>query len=194
MKPLKIFIIGYTKVGKSTLSNILQKKLENDFKCKYISASEYFKQYFPNPPSDPKEHKKYVNEITEFSLKKLQKDPFCNAKYLKKKIKKIKDTDIIILDGIRNPNDFNKLFNIKRDIVIFLKHKDISASTYFEEFGVKAIKKKIIFDYYNYLIPYKNVFNETLNSDDFIKLQIELEELSEKVKKELKRKQDANTL
>lgn len=150
---LNIFIIGKTKVGKTTLGKILADK----FQYQSISASEWIKCRLETSN---------VEKITQASLALLKDDPDACVNYLQHKYH-IKSGGLII-DGIRNPRDFLILFDPSRDIIISIENNNIDYASQFEEIGLKTIKENIKF------LKEMNLFSNEIeinsqNIDDVIK-------------------------
>jgi tRNA A37 N6-isopentenylltransferase MiaA len=131
---MNIFIIGFTKTGKSTLAEYLSKQ----FKFKIIESSKSLKDKYPIKNKESKE--KYVKRITNTSRKLLKSD----LTYFSDSIKKQLTTNNIIV-GIRNPIDFISLYNPKKDIIIrTFTNKNIYYSD-FEKSGIEIIDSLLLF-------------------------------------------------
>lgn len=124
---MKIFVIGYSGIGKSPFTNKLLSKLPT---AQLISASEWVRSKFEIGTS--------AEVLTAYSKDQLRTNPnscvnFINQKYTF-------DNKITIIEGIRNPFDFNRLFNYTKDIVVFLSRDGLVPRTSFEENGLLAIE------------------------------------------------------
>ncbi len=103
-----LFIIGNSQVGKSTLA----KNLAEIFHYKHIGASEWVRSKFP--PNVSRE------ELTSYSVEQLALNPNVCVDYIRNKYDL--ENDSFIIEGIRNPFDFVKLWNPQTDHIIFLSH------------------------------------------------------------------------
>lgn len=129
---MNVFIIGTSRTGKSTLSEIFF-----DSGYNVIKASEYFRKSFKYTEDYFKDSNEFIHAITEFSKKELQKNPYVNIDYIKNNFSFL---DKNVIEGIRNPIDFSSLFNASEDIVIILKKVGGNiSSTDFEE-GIDIIE------------------------------------------------------
>lgn len=112
-----IFVIGKTNVGKTPLVEYL-KTIDG---VAAVSASDWVKSIYVRNPDHSKTE--YVNDITRFSKEKLKDDHDCAFRHTNSLLKELN-----IIDGVRNPNDFIKLFDPNRDVVVFVD--PISPSKY----------------------------------------------------------------
>ena len=136
---MKVFIIGATKSGKTTLAEKLSKKY--DFK--HIKASALIRDIFPKNESDFKSKQEFTEAITKFSLDINRKDPYIVSRYLW--TSNNLDQNCII-EGIRNPNDFFELFDIANDKVILLKHENSDLKETEFEKGIEIIKDYLLWN------------------------------------------------
>ena len=136
---MKVFIIGATKSGKTTLAEKLSKKY--DFK--HIKASALIRDIFPKNESDFKSKQEFTEAITKFSLDVNRKDPYIISRYLR--TSNNLDQNCII-EGIRNPNDFFELFDIVNDKVILLKHENNDLKETEFEKGIEIIKDYLLWN------------------------------------------------
>lgn len=125
---LNIFIIGKTKVGKTYIA----KKLAHDFNMRQLSASEWVKAR----TSDSN-----VESLTNLSCEILKNNPDACTNYLKHRYNVMNGR--FVIDGIRNPRDFNALFRPERDVVIFVHCERIEFASNFEKLGIDAIERSV---------------------------------------------------
>lgn len=126
---MNIFIIGGSGSGKTTISKTLLSCLPFE-NTKYIEASSYLKTFLDYPVISDNDNRS--KKLTKFSLKKLKENPNCIVSLIQKDL----DAEINIISGIRNPNDFIKLYDPLKDLVIISTAK---TKTPFESVGIKAI-------------------------------------------------------
>ena len=136
---MKVFIIGATKSGKTTLAEKLSKK----YNFKHIKASALIRDIFPKNESDFKSKQEFTEAITKFSLDINRKDPYIVSRYLR--TSNNLDQNCII-EGIRNPNDFFELFDIANDKVILLKHENNDLKETEFEKGIEVIKDYLLWN------------------------------------------------
>lgn len=140
---MNLFIIGSTKSGKTTLAKTIAES-------NHIEASYDLKEKFPIKSYEDKSD--YVCRITQEAINILKEDPDYFYNHIKSKIVNDK---LNVISGVRNINDFIKLFNIETDKVLLL---NCSPFTLFEEYGLNAIVDYIKFNEY---INHKQIiFNE----------------------------------
>jgi len=138
---MNIIILGKTNVGKTPFTELLQnemlKTLPKD-KINIISASKWVKNIYNRPENLTKEE--YVKDISAFSIRMLKdnQDLDYNAIY-----NSLRWTGINIIDGIRNPYTFNRIFNPNEDKVLIInKINDIREFSSFDK-GVDVIQYNI---------------------------------------------------
>lgn len=135
---MKIFIIGISKTGKSTLSIYLS----NKYNLEHIQSSLSIRNSFEYKESDFNNKQDFINAITQYSIELNQKVPNFISTYIKNNYDLTKN---IIIEGIRNPNNFFDLFNINEDKVIFLDYLNNEVKQTKFENGINIIK-----DYLNW--------------------------------------------
>jgi cytidylate kinase len=170
-----IFIIGASGIGKTPLAEELAKQL----KRKQISASEWVKQLF-KPSSENLSREEYIKEITTYSKKRLKEEPFSCINYIEETYPDFFISGNYIIDGIRNPFDFNNLFDPKTDYVVYLNSTLKSPKNRFEA-GIILIYHQVNWLEENGIMPYNNSFQKTINTDRF-----DLETVAFQIKKYFK--------
>lgn len=162
---MKIFVLGSSQTGKSTITRYLCEK----FNMTHIQSSTMIRNTFPFKEEDYNNKQEFINAITKYSIELNIKKPNIVSDYIKKNY----DLNNVIIEGIRNPNNFHQLFDITKDKVIYLDYlNNTIEKTNFEK-GLEVI--------INYL-----EWNLSLNILDkdkvsFIKYKT-YEELEEKIK------------
>jgi len=129
---MKIFVIGYSRTGKTSFA----KKLAKDIGFEHLTASSWLREIYDGPAQSHLSEKELIRKMTDFSIEQLKANPFVAAKFLSEKIK---DVENIVIDGIRNPIDFQALFDPKVDHVILINRKGYLPQTRFEMAGIDAI-------------------------------------------------------
>jgi hypothetical protein len=129
---MKIFVIGYSGIGKSPFTNKLLTRLPT---AQLITASEWVRSKFEVGTS--------AEVLTAYSKEQLKTNPNSCVSFINQKYDF--DNKITIIEGIRNPYDFNRLFDYTKDIVVFLSRESLVSRTSFEENGISAIKAYINF-------------------------------------------------
>lgn len=131
---MKIFIIGISKTGKSTLSKYLSEK----YNIEHIQASKSIRNTFKYKEEDYNSQQEFIEAITEYSIKLNQKEPYFISNYIINNYNLKKD---VLIEGIRNPNNFFSLFDITKDKVIILDYLNNKIEkTNFEQ-GIDIIKE-----------------------------------------------------
>ncbi len=136
---MNIFIIGASGTGKSTVARYLYSK----YGFNHVEASGTIRK--DNPKFDDESNEDYVNRLTDISINFLKADHnhfFTKLKY------SLFDNKVNVIAGMRNPNDFIRLFNHDKDIIIALDGK---YKTDFETDGIFAI-----YSFCNYIDKYIN--------------------------------------
>lgn len=136
---MKIFIIGIPYSGRTTVA----KALTEDGRYQYIDASSWVKSTFRD--QEPSEHiQKYLESYHEYLTKRIQANPLFVVNNVLESISTYKDqNNTFIIDGINSPKDLIHLFDINKDIIIFLNRTDNS-----EEFkDSESISVSVIRDY-----------------------------------------------
>lgn len=143
-----LFILGYSGTGKTTLSHRLKEQMPA--LCP-ISASTWVREAFAAelkasklslPPA-------YRETLTQYACQKLSENPDACVEYILDRHPI--HCGMFIIEGIRNPHDFNRLFNPSKDTVFLLdecseKPGDWSSKSFlFEYYGLTAIKAILTF-------------------------------------------------
>lgn len=111
---MKIFILGMSQSGKSTLTN----KLCNKYNFKHIQSSIMVRNTFKFTEKDYHNKQDFIDAITQYSIELNRKTPNAVSDYIKDNY----NLNNVIIEGIRNPNNFFQLFDIKKDKVIYLNY------------------------------------------------------------------------
>lgn len=111
---MQIFLLGKTKVGKTTLSNHLLEILNEKNIAIYEAGSwarEQYKTYTDNKDQDEMSNE-FKNSLTQFSLDTLKINPYHSFNMFMNWKEKNKEKNKLII-GVRNPDDF--LLMLKED-------------------------------------------------------------------------------
>jgi hypothetical protein len=127
-----IFLVGGTGVGKSTLA----KKLAAQRGLIHVQASEWFRKNFNGAGITGKQA--FTDAITAFSRQALARDPDLNVRYLHQAYHL--EAGGHVIEGCRNPRDFEQLFDPQRDTVVIIHYPQnpVRVST-FEAEGLRLI-------------------------------------------------------
>ena len=139
---MNVFIIGTSCTGKTPFAKKISKRLN----LKHISASEYFRTSFNEKGSG----KDFIESITEYSKKKLQKNYRVNIDY-------IGSVENSVVEGIRNPIDFSNLFNFNKDKVVFLEYENQECGKTAFENGIEIIKEICLWSTDMGILPKENI-------------------------------------
>ena len=113
---MKLFIIGQSQSGKTTLAN----QMAQIYGLQHISASDWVKQVWQLSIEDFASREAYITAITEYSLEYLRKYPRACIDYIQHQLVDDRNT---VIDGIRNPYDFVTLFNWQFDRCLYLNYQ-----------------------------------------------------------------------
>jgi hypothetical protein len=114
---MNVFILGLPKSGKTTVAKCLEQSLG----FKYLNVSNWVKNTFRK--QEPDEHEQHFKEEFNkhfFSL--LKETPTMCCQYAAS-FMHVSDVNFVI-EGIMSPRDFIELFNVDKDIVVFLNRTD----------------------------------------------------------------------
>lgn len=108
---MQIFILGVTKVGKSTLARLLRAALEPQVQFTVYEAGQWAREEFALTPEaalysdefDPA----YKNALTDFAMGKLKSAPcYSLDRYREFRTKHSQVAENLMVSGVRNPDDF----------------------------------------------------------------------------------------
>lgn len=119
---MQIFLMGKTKTGKTTISELLQKEYPQSkiYEAGAWARKEF--QLFYCKDSDEFSNE-FKNKLTEFALKKLSEDSLYSFKQYQN-WKTNNKSEITFISGVRNPDDFiHMLEEDKNNIVVFIDTK-----------------------------------------------------------------------
>lgn len=111
---MRIFIIGTSRSGKTTMSSLIKDVLPDS---KLIEASGWIKNRYDTKGMSKEE---FIQDITIEAQRILRGAPDSCVDWITPKLSV--GTDVI--DGLRNMNDFVKLFNPTVDKIIHMKRLD----------------------------------------------------------------------
>lgn len=132
-----LFVLGKSQCGKSTFS---RKFCELNPEFQHIQGSEWIKAKHPEFVDTTQ--KNYREKITEASMKAIQENPNACVEFINQKYDLTKPT---VVEGLRSPYDFMKLFDASKDYVLILD--DCFAGSYpaFLDQGVEKISELVVF-------------------------------------------------
>lgn len=121
---MNIFIVGYSQCGKTTFATQFRN-------FKHVSAGGWTIRF-----GFDKTDSAYRKKVTEASTAALKENPDECINYIQEAFK---TPGNYVVEGMRNPRDFLKVFNPTIDVVIFLKPQDVNISNQFD-MGVDIIQ------------------------------------------------------
>jgi len=137
---MKIFVVGMPKSGRTTVS----KALSQIAGYRRIDASSWVKDSFRDQLAD--EHdQQYHDELHIWLTNRMKNHPNMIADNVRESIaaynRHAEDDCIFVVDGIVSPRDFTNLFDINKDIVVFLNRTN-NQEEYkdYESIGVSVMR------------------------------------------------------
>lgn len=112
---MKIFIIGQSGSAKTPFADAISRALN----VKFVSASDWLKPITGDAKFKTKQE--HIDGLTAVTLRELHKNFDACTDY----ITATNDLSApLIIEGMRNPRDFVKMFDFRHDMVIFLNRED----------------------------------------------------------------------
>jgi hypothetical protein len=160
---MNIFIIGPSRSAKTPIATHVASFLGYEV----ISASEWVRSIFvPSGPMVTIEDKqRSLEEITRFSEKLLSENPNRCIEYIRGKFPNVLDgPSSYVLEGFRNPRDFDRFFQPHRDKVVLLSYPSSPLSPLtFETEGLSIIHQSVNWYGKCGFMPASSSINITLN-------------------------------
>lgn len=162
-----IWIVGATRSSKSYLAKGLSCDGSAKLDFHMISTSDLFRQEYQKPDTYSR---KFVFNLSAFASKKLSDNPDYNIKHVSNILE---NTDKpCIIEGERNPIEFAKLYDPQKDMVFFLKRKNIQKYDTTIEKGIDVIEQQVRWCVNNGLAPQSSVLkiifgNNVVSVKDF---------------------------
>lgn len=144
-----IWIIGATRSCKSALAEHGVAPLG----FKLIATANYFRERFDEADTYSRD---FVFRLSDFAAGMLQRNPGCHADHLQCLIEEAAQPCVI--EGERNPIEFAKLYDPRRDMVIFLNREDMEAYDTTIERGIPVIEQQVRWCVNNGIAPVASVF------------------------------------
>lgn len=136
---MSIFVLGRSRTGKSPFAQ----EISRFFHAQHIGASEWVRSRFIADDYGD-DRAAFVAAITKFSLQQLAENPSACVDFIRSKY----DLGAFcVIEGLRNPSDFIKLFDSRKDAVVFLEHENGDLPVTEFETGLETIKS-----YLNWLV------------------------------------------
>lgn len=129
-----VWIIGATRSCKTALAHNGVAPLG----FKSISTGDYFRQRYGKEDTYSRE---FVFQISEFAAGCLSAEPSCHLDHLMKHIEEARQPCVI--EGERNPIEFAKYYDPKKDMVILLQRLDMDIYDTAIERGIGAIEQNV---------------------------------------------------
>lgn len=138
---MKIFVIGYSRTGKTPLAKMLADTLGFE----HISGSVWIKQALKESDFEGMSKQEAIDYMTSESMRYLKANPDTAANVLVSQVAYFGGENTIV-EGLRNPRDFRALYDSREDVVIYLEREGFGPATDFERLGVEAIRAGLAFD------------------------------------------------
>lgn len=120
---MKVFIIGLPKSGNTRFA----KALAEDTSTHYISASDWVQSTFRLPRQE-ESRDDYDQAYHEFYVKRIQINQNLCVDNVQQAMFAADGIDAFVIDGLIHPGDFTRLFDINKDVVVFLNRTDSPAT------------------------------------------------------------------
>lgn len=135
---MQLFILGKTKTGKTTLSNLFQKEGYQIYEAGSWARKEF---ELINKGTKDEFSFEFKENLTNYALSKLKEDNYYSVKQYEKFLN-LQKVDKKLIVGVRNPDDFIQMLSMdKENKVIFINsEKQFSGSLELFEEGLKIIK------------------------------------------------------
>lgn len=147
-----VWIIGATRSSKSYLARGIADYGSAGLRFHMISTSQLFREKYGHPDTYSR---KFVFNLSAFSANTLAQDEDCNVKFLLDSMSKINQPCVV--EGERNPNEFAKLYDPKKDVVFFLKRENVDIYDTTIERGIPVIEQIVRWNVSNGITPQESV-------------------------------------
>ena len=135
---MKILVVGMPKSGRTTVA----KAIANDSNNQYLDAVSWAKSSFREPKEGEKPQQ-YDDEYHQWLINIIKKHPDMCIEMISSQMMGLSHlSNNFVIDGIFSPRDFIKLFDINKDIVIFLNRTNDSEIEYkdYENIGIPVMR------------------------------------------------------
>lgn len=132
---MKVFVIGYSDTGKTTTA----KRIAQALVVPVVSASEWVVQSLGGEEFLPCHKNMRTRVLTEQTAALLRNDPERAVRHM------LTHGDMsgsCVVEGVRNPYDFIRLYDPRYDQVVFLRRRGKDAAQVFEN-GVRVIEEYV---------------------------------------------------
>lgn len=133
-----IWIIGATRSSKTALASALAEGGGASLGFHLISTGNYFRGRYGQPDTM---NRAFVFNISSFAADCLEQAPSCHQDALEDEI--VRAQKPCIVEGERNPLEFAKLYDPKRDMVFLLKRVDVDTYDTLIEKGLAVIEQQV---------------------------------------------------
>lgn len=111
----RLFVLGASGSGKTPLARQVAARLG----VPHVMASGWVRRLFPDG-ADPTDRQARIEAMTRFSLGALRQDPLAAVSWLERHHPVERPC---VIEGMRNPSDFVRVFDPRTDLVVFLEHR-----------------------------------------------------------------------
>lgn len=116
---MKIFLIGLSKSGRTTVAKALAEKQGNY----YVSAMDWLFSTFRVKTSS-EDDLDYERNFTDYLIERIRANPYLISDNILEVIRTAPKNTNFIIDGLSNPQNFIKLFDYNQDLVVVLNRLD----------------------------------------------------------------------
>lgn len=157
-----VWIIGATRSCKSALAKALTDDGPASLGFGLIATGDYFREQHAQPDTLSRE---FVFNISATASKCLSKDPSCHVQNIEEKLER--EPRAYVIEGERNPNEFARLYDPKKDMVFFVHRQDVPIYKTEIERGIKTIEDIVRWNVGNGIAPENSVFSATYGNGRF---------------------------
>ena len=129
-----IWIIGATRSCKTAIAEHAVAPIG----FKHLATATYFRERYAQVDTNSRE---FVFDISKFSAECLAEDPDCHLSHLERVLKI--DPQPYVIEGERNPAEFAKLYDPKKDMVIIVDRTDMEKYDTMIERGIPVIEQQV---------------------------------------------------
>ncbi len=134
---MKVFVLGRSGCGKTPFA----KRVAEATGANHVMASEWVRSRFPLT-GGPGTRDDHIAALTSFSVEELRRNPAVCVEFLAAKHDLTKPS---VVEGVRNPYDFIRLYDPRTDVVAFLENRANALKETEFESGLGVIRAHLEF-------------------------------------------------